>query len=97
MERALRRGPSAEPAIDGFALGAPARPDPGEREKIVVFCLDASGHVLSSGEVAFTSRDELARRLTEDSRRYPVVEAWQGCICLLRLGGPAWPDNDDEM
>jgi hypothetical protein len=31
-------------------------------------------------------------------RRYPVVEAWQGCVCLLRLGGPAWPDGmDDEI
>jgi hypothetical protein len=97
LERSLRRGPLAETAVDGFSLPGSASRDPDEIDKAVVFCLDAGGHVLSSGEVAFTSRAELARRLAEDVRRYAVVEAWQGCVCLVRLGGPAWPYVDDEM
>lgn len=92
LERSVRREPAGEP----FSLtGATSLAD--DIDKVVVFCLDARGRVLSSGEVAFTSRDELARRLAEDMRRYAVVEAWQGCVCLLRVGGPAWIEGDDEI
>jgi hypothetical protein len=91
----LRRAP-AEPVA--FPRDGVGQADADQLSKVVVFCLDETGRVLTSGEVAYTSREELARRLAEDVRRYPVVEAWQGCVCLLRLGGPAWPDGmDDEI
>lgn len=98
----LRRATPAEPAAfsrDGAAEAETNQFDQtNQLNNVVVFCLDATGRVLTSGEVAFTSREDLARRLAEDGRRYPVVEAWQGCVCLLRLGGPAWPDDlPDEL
>lgn len=92
----LRRTAPAEPAA--FPRDGVAQADAHPSHSVVVFCLDETGRVLTSGEVAYTSREDLARRLAEDVRRYPVVEAWQGCVCLLRLGGPAWPDGmDDEI
>lgn len=98
-ERTLRRGGQAETFADGFARSGTARAASGEIDKVVVFCLDAGGRVLASGEVAYTSRAELARRLAQDVREYAAVEAWQGCVCLLRLGESAWPagDDDDEI
>ena len=79
-----------------------ARPAVGWREgdevgTVVVFCLDTSGRVLSSTELSFTSHDDLARQLGPDVERYPLVEAWQGSVCLFRQGGPAVPEwNDDD-
>jgi len=98
FERDLRRAVSIEPALETFPRKSVAKPEADERDKVVVFCLDETGRVLTSGEVTYVSRDDLARRLAEDVRRYPVVEAWQGCICLMRLGGGAWPDEvEDEI
>lgn len=97
LERTVRRGPPADTSAAFPRKGAP-QADEFELTKVVVFCLDEAGRVLTSGEVAYTSRDDLARQLADDVRRYPVVEAWQGCICLLRLGGPVWPAGiDDEF
>jgi len=99
LELNLRRSAPVEPPVDAFRRSGSARADAkaldaNELDKVVVFCLDETGRVLTSGEMAYTSREELARRLADDLRRYPIVEAWQGCVCLLRLGGPAWPDDE---
>lgn len=95
----LRRSAPRESPVETFPRARAGEPEAANKlDKVVIFCLDETGRVLTSGEMAYISREDLTKRLAEDVRRYPVVEAWQGCICLLRLGGPAWPDAaDDEV
>jgi len=54
--------------------------------KAQVYCLDDKDQVVCSRELEFTSREHLAHLIELECRRYPVVEAWWGGVCVFRRG-----------
>ena len=63
----------------------------------LIFGIDAGGRVRASRELEFTSRADLVRQLQPELGRHSMVEAWTGCVCLLRSGErPQDAVSDDD-
>jgi hypothetical protein len=55
-------------------------------ESALIFGIDAGGQVRHTRELRFTSRADLIRQLQPILDQHPLVEAWNGAVCLFRKG-----------
>ena len=60
----------------------------------LVFGMDRRGKVRDSREFQFTSRADLLRQLAPVFDRHPLVEAWNGAVCVYRKGPRRRPEID---
>jgi hypothetical protein len=61
----------------------------------LVFGMDRRGRVRHSRELQFTSPADLLRQLRPVFDQHPLVEAWNGAVCVYRAGGPALAAGDE--
>ncbi|HKR86806.1 MAG TPA: hypothetical protein VJS38_01400 [Phenylobacterium sp.] len=61
----------------------------------LVFGVDRRGQVRHSRELEFTSRADLLRQLAPVFDQHPLVEAWNGAICVCRMGLGSGPDLEE--
>lgn len=55
----------------------------------LMYGIDIAGAIVSTERFAGVDEAEVRRIATERLERYPMIEVWDGAICMIRLRRPS--------